>query len=142
MTQDQSELSNADENPLGRVLAIAGSDSSGGAGIQADIKTITALGGYAATAITAITAQSTQGVSAVTGVLPEMITGQIQAVLTDIGADAIKIGMLADRATVETVIDALDMFSSPAIPIILDPVMVATSGDKLLDDDAVSALKS
>ena len=130
------------ETPKGRVLIIAGSDSSGGAGIQADIKTVTALGGYAATAVTAITVQSTKGVSAIHGVPLEMIGGQIEAVLGDIGADAIKIGMLGNREIVETVDQALKDHASPAIPVILDPVMVATSGDRLLDDDAIETLKT
>ena len=120
-----------------RVLIIAGSDSGGGAGIQADIKTVTMLGGYAMTAVTAITVQNTLGVSAVHGVPPEIVSGQIRAVLDDIGADAIKIGMLGDSATVEAVADALDGVD---IPIVLDPVMVAKGGGKLLADEAVEAL--
>lgn len=120
-----------------RVLIIAGSDSGGGAGIQADIKTVTMLGGYAMTAVTAITVQNTLGVSAVHGVPPDIVSGQISAVLEDIGADAIKIGMLGDGATVEAVADALE---GADIPIILDPVMVAKGGGKLLADEAVEAL--
>lgn len=120
-----------------RVLIIAGSDSGGGAGIQADIKTVTMLGGYAATAVTAITVQDTLGVSAVHPVPPEIVAGQIRAVLDDIGADCIKIGMLGDAATVEAVADALD---GVAIPIVLDPVMVAKGGASLLAEEAVEAL--
>ncbi|WP_191254135.1 bifunctional hydroxymethylpyrimidine kinase/phosphomethylpyrimidine kinase [Kordiimonas sediminis] len=122
---------------VGRVLIIAGSDSGGGAGIQADIKTVTMLGGYAATAVTAITVQNTLGVTGIYPVPQEVIAGQIQSVLSDIGADVIKTGMLADIATIETVADVI-----PAtIPIVVDPVMVATSGDTLQSAEAVSALK-
>jgi hydroxymethylpyrimidine/phosphomethylpyrimidine kinase len=123
----------------GRVLAIAGSDSGGGAGIQADIKTITALGAYAATAITALTAQNTRGVHAIRMVPPEFIHQQIVVVLDDIGADAIKTGMLGDAATIETVTDALARHAA-AIPFVLDPVMVAKGGAHLLDPGAVHAL--
>lgn len=111
-----------------RVLIIAGSDSSGGAGIQADIKTVTALGGYAATAITAITVQNTLGVSAVHHIPPDIITGQIDVVLEDIGADAIKIGMIGDVATAEVIEKAIAPLK---VPVVLDPVLVATSGDSL-----------
>ncbi|TPE65038.1 bifunctional hydroxymethylpyrimidine kinase/phosphomethylpyrimidine kinase [Sandaracinobacter neustonicus] len=122
---------------IARVLIIAGSDSGGGAGIQADIKTVTMLGGYAATAITAITVQNTLGVSAVHPVPPEIVAAQIRAVLDDIGADAIKIGMLGDAATIEAVADAL---AGVTVPIVLDPVMVAKGGSALLAEDAVGAL--
>ena len=114
----------------GRVLIIAGSDPSGGAGIQADIKTVTALGGYAATAITALTVQNTQGVSAVYAVAPELVIAQIDAVLSDIGADAIKIGMIADRDMALVLAERLESVSGN-IPIVLDPVLAATSGDVL-----------
>ena len=110
----------------GRVLSIAGSDSGGGAGVQADIKTITALGGYATTAITALTAQNTLGVSEVFNVDPFLVESQVRVVLEDIGADAIKIGMLATRANVELVARQLDTHARQ-IPVVLDPVMVATS---------------
>jgi hydroxymethylpyrimidine/phosphomethylpyrimidine kinase len=120
-----------------RVLAIAGSDSGGGAGIQADIKTITMLGGYAATAVTAVTVQDTLGVSAIHAVPAEIVAAQIRSVLADIGADAIKIGMLGDAATVEAVADALEGVSAP---IVLDPVMVAKGGAALLEGEAVFAL--
>ncbi len=134
---DQGE----DRHPQGRVLSIAGSDSSGGAGIQADIKAVTALGGYAATAITAITVQNTTGVSAVHPVPADIIAGQIQAVLSDIGADAIKTGMLATTEVIKTVVDTLDAHADPLIPLVVDPVMVATSGDRLIDEEAVSAVR-
>ncbi|MEO1135942.1 MAG: bifunctional hydroxymethylpyrimidine kinase/phosphomethylpyrimidine kinase [Pseudomonadota bacterium] len=113
----------------GRVLIIAGSDPSGGAGIQADIKTVTALGSYAATAISAITVQNTRGVSAVHTVAPDVIAAQIEAVMGDIGADAIKIGMISDVETAQIIEDALKRYSG--IPVVLDPVLVATSGDAL-----------
>ncbi|MCG2842768.1 bifunctional hydroxymethylpyrimidine kinase/phosphomethylpyrimidine kinase [Sandaracinobacter sp. RS1-74] len=122
---------------LPRVLIVAGSDSGGGAGIQADIKTVTMLGGYAMTAVTAITVQNTLGVSAVHAVPPEIVSGQIRAVLEDIGADAVKIGMLGDGAIVEAVAQALEGFQGP---IVLDPVMVAKGGGQLLADEAVEAL--
>jgi hydroxymethylpyrimidine/phosphomethylpyrimidine kinase len=125
--------------PYARVLAIAGSDSGGGAGIQADIKAITALGAYAATAITALTAQNTLGVHGVHMVPPAFIAQQIAVVLTDIGADAIKTGMLGDVATIETVADALARHAA-GIPLVLDPVMVAKGGARLLDPGAVDAL--
>ncbi|WP_022729582.1 bifunctional hydroxymethylpyrimidine kinase/phosphomethylpyrimidine kinase [Fodinicurvata sediminis] len=125
----------------GRVLIIAGSDSGGGAGIQADIKTVTALQGYAATAITALTAQNTQGVHGVFGVDPDFIAQQIQVVLQDIGADSLKTGMLHSPAVIETVARELqDYFKK--IPLILDPVMVAQSGANLLEPEAVENLKN
>lgn len=124
-----------------RILIIAGSDSGGGAGIQADIKTCAAFGVYSATAITAVTAQNTLGVQAVEALSPAMVTAQIKSVLTDIGADVVKIGMLANREIIDAVADALEEHA-PDISIVLDPVMVATSGDKLLDDDAIEALKT
>jgi hydroxymethylpyrimidine/phosphomethylpyrimidine kinase len=123
----------------GRVLVVAGSDSGGGAGIQADIKTITALGGYAATAITAITAQDTHGVHGVLTVPPEIIVKQMRLVLDDIGADAIKVGMLRDAATVEAVSDVLDDVMH--IPLIVDPVMTAKGGATLMDGAAVEAMR-
>ncbi|HUB15572.1 MAG TPA: bifunctional hydroxymethylpyrimidine kinase/phosphomethylpyrimidine kinase [Acetobacteraceae bacterium] len=123
----------------GRVLAIAGSDSGGGAGIQADIKAITALGAYAATAITALTAQNTLGVQGIRIVPPEFIYQQIFVVLDDIGADAVKTGMLGDVTTIETVADALARHAI-GVPLVLDPVMVAKGGARLLDPGAVHAL--
>jgi len=121
-----------------RVLTIAGSDSGGGAGIQADIKAISATGSYASSAITALTVQNTQGVSAVHNVPLDIIEGQITAVLDDIGADAVKIGMLSCTDVVLCVRKAL--LSHGVTNIILDPVMVATSGDRLIDEDAIHVL--
>ena len=108
-----------------RILIIAGSDSGGGAGIQADIKTVTMLGGFATTAITAITAQNTLGVMAVHPVPTDMVIAQIDAVLNDIGADAIKIGMIGSAETANAVADRLAHID---MPIVFDPVMVASSG--------------
>ncbi|MCQ2153598.1 MAG: bifunctional hydroxymethylpyrimidine kinase/phosphomethylpyrimidine kinase [Bacteroidales bacterium] len=119
-----------------RVLAIAGSDSGGGAGIQADIKAISATGGYASTAITAVTVQNTLGVSAVHVIPADIVCAQIEAVIGDIGADAVKIGMLAWKRTVEAVASSLADFPN----VVLDPVMVSTSGHRLLEPDAVEAL--
>jgi len=124
----------------GRVLIVAGSDSGGGAGIQADIKTVTALGGYAATAITALTAQDTRDVYGVVGVEPEFIRKQMEVVLDDIGADVIKLGMLHDKAVIETVCEVLE--SVPAIPVVADPVMVAKGGARLLSEGAVEILRT
>jgi hydroxymethylpyrimidine/phosphomethylpyrimidine kinase len=124
----------------GRVLICAGSDSGGGAGIQADIKAVTALGGFAMTAITALTAQDTRGVHGVAGVPADFIRLQIQVVLQDLGADAIKTGMLADSATIGAVCDALAEFG-PGIPAVADPVMVAKGGHPLLAPEAVATLK-
>lgn len=121
-----------------RVLSIAGSDSGGGAGIQADLKTFSALGCYGMTAITAITAQNTLGVSAIHGVPPEVLRAQIRAVLDDIGADAIKIGMLHSPEVVTVVAQALDDYRIRHV--VLDPVMVATSGDRLMAQETVQVL--
>ncbi len=129
----------------GRVLICAGSDSGGGAGIQADIKAVTALGGFAATAITALTAQNTLGVQGVMGVPGDFIRLQIHSVLSDIGADAIKTGMLADSATITAVCDALAEFSPGlpmGIPLVADPVMVAKGGHPLLAAEAMETLKA
>ncbi len=123
----------------GRVLIVAGSDSGGGAGIQADIKTVTALGGFAATAITALTAQNTRGVFGVLGVAPDFIQQQMRVVLEDIGADAIKTGMLHTAEVIDAVCAAIDS-ASESMPLVVDPVMVATSGDALLDAGAEKAL--
>ncbi len=125
---------------LGRVLIIAGSDSGGGAGVQADIKTVTVLGGYAASAITAITVQNTLGVFGVHPILVEVVKAQAQAVLDDIGADAIKTGMLGDRVMVEAVAQVLDR--AAGVPAVIDPVMIAKGGASLLAADAVSAIQS
>lgn len=124
-----------------RVLVVAGSDSGGGAGIQADIKTITALGGYAATAITALTAQDTLGVHGIMPVPPAFVAQQMRVVLQDIGADAIKMGMLLDAKIVEACA-AVIMADARSVPLIIDPVMVSTSGSKLLQEDAVAALSA
>jgi hydroxymethylpyrimidine/phosphomethylpyrimidine kinase len=124
----------------GRVLVIAGSDSGGGAGIQADIKTITAFGAYAATAITALTAQDTLGVHAVHMVPPDFVARQIAVVLDDIGADIVKTGMLGDAAIVEVVCDTL-VRHAERVPVVVDPVMVATTGARLLQPDALAMLK-
>jgi hydroxymethylpyrimidine/phosphomethylpyrimidine kinase len=125
------------ERTPARILVIAGSDSSGGAGIQADIKTITCFGGYAMTAVTAITVQNTLGVSAIHPVPAEIVTGQIRACLDDIGADAIKIGMLGSWQIVEAVAEAL---AGVGVPIVLDPVMVAKGGAMLIDADAAEMM--
>jgi hydroxymethylpyrimidine/phosphomethylpyrimidine kinase len=126
---------------FGRVLIIAGSDSGGGAGIQADIKAVTALDAFAATAITALTAQNTKGVYGVLPVSAEFIRQQIAVVMDDIGADVIKIGMLGDTATIAVVCDALAA-CAPGVPVVLDPVMVAKGGHHLLAEDAVAVLRS
>jgi len=125
----------------GRVLVIAGSDSGGGAGIQADLKTVMALGGFATTALTALTAQNTRGVSAVLLVPAQFLRAQIDAVMADIGADAIKTGMLPDTGSIEAVADFIAGLPA-ALPFVLDPVMVATSGDRLQDEEALHALKT
>ena len=121
-----------------RVLTIAGSDSGGGAGIQADLKTFSALGCFGMTAITALTAQNTTGVRAIHGVPPEMLKDQIDAVVEDIGVDAVKIGMLHAPDIVHTVANAIDRHNLPKV--VLDPVMIATSGAVLIENDAVQAL--
>ncbi len=124
----------------GRVLVIAGSDSGGGAGIQADIKSIMAQGAYATTAITALTAQNTRGVQDILDVPPAFVVSQMHSILGDIGADIIKTGMLHNRALIESVAQA--RADAGRLPMLVDPVMVATSGDRLLQEDAVDALKS
>jgi hydroxymethylpyrimidine/phosphomethylpyrimidine kinase len=124
----------------GRVLIVAGSDSGGGAGIQADIKTVSMLDAYAATAITALTAQNTEGVFGVLPIPSEFVRRQIEVVLDDIGADAIKTGMLHDVAVIETIAAVLQERAT-AIPLVVDPVMVAKGGARLIDPAAVEALK-
>ena len=126
--------------PLGRILIIAGSDSGAGAGIQADLKTVMALGGYGATAITAVTVQNTLGVSAVHPIPVEIVLAQARAVLGDIGADAIKTGMLGDVAMVEAVASLLD--EATGLPAVIDPVMIAKGGAALLPDAAIAAVRS
>ncbi|EEE38888.1 phosphomethylpyrimidine kinase [Rhodobacteraceae bacterium KLH11] len=119
-------------------MTIAGSDSGGGAGIQADLKAMSALGVYGASVITAVTAQNTQAVTAVHGIPPDVIAAQIDAVLSDLDVRAIKIGMLATPDIIHTVAEAIAEFDGP---VVLDPVMVAKSGDALLADDAVQTLR-
>ncbi|RMA62537.1 bifunctional hydroxymethylpyrimidine kinase/phosphomethylpyrimidine kinase [Acidovorax sp. 100] len=121
-----------------RVLSIAGSDSGGGAGIQADLKTFSALGCYGMTAITAITAQNTCGVTGIHGIPPEMLKAQIDAVVQDIGVDAVKIGMLHSPDVVHVVAEAIRTYQLPHV--VLDPVMVATSGDRLIAQETVAVL--
>lgn len=125
----------------GRVLVVAGSDSGGGAGIQADIKTILALGAHAATAVTALTAQDTLGVHGIHPVPDEFVAQQMLVVLRDIGADAIKTGMLGEASLIETVCDTLDA-AAQGIAVVVDPVMVAKAGAPLLPDRAIGALRS
>lgn len=121
------------------VLAVAGSDSSGGAGIQADLKTVTALGVYGATAITALTAQNTRGVQAVHPVPAEFVAAQLASVLDDLEVSAVKIGMLGDADVVAVVAAALDRL--PGVPVVLDPVMVATSGDRLVAESTLDEIR-
>ena len=124
----------------GRVLIIAGSDSGGGAGIQADIKTVTMLDAFAMTAITALTAQNTEGVFGVLPIAPDFIRRQIEVVLDDIGADALKTGMLHDSAVIETVAEVIAERAS-AVPLVVDPVMVAKGGAPLIEPGAIDALR-
>jgi hydroxymethylpyrimidine/phosphomethylpyrimidine kinase len=126
------------DRPVPAVLSIAGSDSGGGAGIQADLKAFARCGVHGMTAITALTAQSTVAVEAVEQVAPEMIIAQVRAVAEDIGVDAVKIGMLGNAETVGAVVEALGLVGDA--PVVLDPVMVAESGARLLGDDALDAL--
>jgi hydroxymethylpyrimidine/phosphomethylpyrimidine kinase len=121
-------------------LTIAGSDSSGGAGIQADLKTFAALGVYGASVITAVTAQNTRGVRGVHPIPPQIVLEQMRALAEDLEVGAIKIGMLANRAVIEAVAEGLGRF--PGIPVVLDPVIAAASGDPLLEADAIDALRS
>ena len=125
----------------GRVLIVAGSDSGGGAGIQADIKTISALGGYAATAITALTAQNTLGVLGVLAIPAACVAQQMQVVLDDLGADAIKTGMLLNAGVIDAVTAIIDSTAIP-IPLIVDPVMIAKGGAALLDAAALDSLRT
>lgn len=124
----------------GRVLIVAGSDSGGGAGIQADIKTVTVLGGFAMTAVTALTAQNSLGVHGVVGVEPEFIRQQIEVVVGDLGVDAIKTGMLHSGPVIETVAGAIRDLA-PEVPLVVDPVMVAKGGAPLLESGAVGLLR-
>lgn len=126
------------ENSIRTVLSIAGSDSGAGAGIQADLKALTACGVYGTTAITAVTAQNTLGVTAIEAIAPATIIAQVRAVVEDIGVDAVKVGMLGTAETVAAVVEALNLVGDA--PVIVDPVMVAESGAVLLDDKARTAL--
>jgi len=121
-------------------LTVAGSDSSGGAGIQADLKTFAALRVYGASIVTALTAQNTRGVQGIHDVPPDFVTAQLDSVLSDLAVDAIKIGMLSSVSTIRAVADGLRRHAA-GIPVVLDPVMVATSGDRLISDEAVAVLR-
>jgi hydroxymethylpyrimidine/phosphomethylpyrimidine kinase len=123
---------------IARVLIVAGSDSGGGAGVQADIKTVTMLGGHAMTAVTALTAQNTLGVQGVLSVPPEFVVQQMRSCLDDIGADAVKIGMIGSAAVTHAVADVLEALD---VPIVFDPVMVATSGSVLADAETIAAFE-
>lgn len=138
MTTDPIEAASAALARYARVLTIAGSDSGGGAGIQADLKTFAALGCFGTSAITAITAQNTRGVRAIHAVPVAVLAAQIDAVLEDIGTDAVKIGMLHSAETARCVAAAIDRHALR--PVVLDPVMIATSGDALIDRDAVQVI--
>ena len=138
MTSDARSPSNPSLPRYVRVLTIAGSDSGGGAGIQADLKTFAALGCYGMSAITALTAQNTRGVQGILGVPPEFVRQQIDSVVGDIGVDAVKIGMLATPEVVHAVADAIEAHQLPHV--VLDPVMVATSGDRLIAAATVQVL--
>jgi hydroxymethylpyrimidine/phosphomethylpyrimidine kinase len=134
-----SYASSSKSKKIARILTVAGSDPSGGAGIQADIKTITSLGGYASSAITAITVQNTQKVFEIHQISGSLVKAQMEAVLDDIGADCIKIGMLGSIEVVDTVIKILNKY--PHIPVVFDPVMVASSGDRLIEKDAIKLIE-
>lgn len=125
----------------GRVLIVAGSDSGGGAGIQADVKTVTALGGYCGTAITVLTAQDTKTVARIEPVSADMVARQMHMMLDDIGVDCIKTGMLYSNDIVEAVADVIDA-KAMDIPLVVDPVLVAKSGESLLEEDAMQAFKA
>ncbi|MQX36302.1 bifunctional hydroxymethylpyrimidine kinase/phosphomethylpyrimidine kinase [Roseospira navarrensis] len=127
--------------PRGRVLIVAGSDSGGGAGIQADIKSVTALGGFAMTAITALTAQNTRGVHGVHGIPVDFVVQQMRVVLDDLGADAVKTGMMGLPDVIEAVADALADLA-PDVPLVVDPVMMAKGGHALLDPSAEATLRT
>jgi len=135
-------MANSLSNGVPTALTIAGSDSGGGAGIQADLKAFSALGVYGASVITAITAQNTRAVTAVHGIPTEIIAAQLDAVFDDIRIDAVKIGMLATSEIIRTVAEGLKHQSVPAAAVVLDPVMIAKSGDALLQDEAISSLRT
>lgn len=124
----------------GRVLIVAGSDSGGGAGLQADIKTVTVLGGYAMNAVTAVTVQNTLGVSGVHAIPPDIVRAQIEAVMSDLGADAWKLGMLGSAAHVRAVREAYEAVGA-GVPLVLDPVMIAKGGAPLLAGDAIAVIR-
>src|SRR5690349_10379092 len=126
--------------PVQRALTIAGSDSSGGAGIQADLKTFAALGVYGACAITAVTAQNTLGVITVEALMADLVTSQIEAIAGDIAIHATKTGMLATAAIVEAVTASIDELDLPNV--VVDPVLVSSSGDPLLDDDGLEVMRA
>ena len=129
----------------GRVLIVAGSDSGGGAGIQADIKTVTALGGYAMTAVTALTAQNTRGVFSIHDVPADFVAEQMRVVLSDIGADCVKVGMLHTPDVIEAVCEVLEAEARAGdrrVPVVVDPVMVAKGGESLLAPEAMASLKA
>ncbi|MGH3416454.1 MAG: bifunctional hydroxymethylpyrimidine kinase/phosphomethylpyrimidine kinase, partial [Actinocrinis sp.] len=126
---------------MNRVLTIAGSDSGGGAGIQADLKTMLALGVHGMSVVTAVTAQNSVGVHGVWPLPPEAVTAQFRAVVDDIGVDAIKIGMLGTASIAEAVARSLDGLDPP-VPVVLDPVAISKHGDRLLDDGALDILRS
>ncbi len=129
----------------GRVLIVAGSDSGGGAGIQADIKTVTALGGYAMTAVTALTAQNTRGVFSIHEVPADFVAEQMRVVLSDIGADCVKVGMLHTPDVIEAVCEVLEAEARAGgrrVPVVVDPVMVAKGGESLLAPEAMASLKA
>lgn len=140
MEMAKGEMASQGTRVNGRVLVVAGSDSGGGAGIQADIKTITALGGYAMTAITALTAQNTEGVNGIVETSGGFVAKQMRMVLKDIGADVIKIGMVPNEETIESVHYTYMEFA-PDIPIVLDPVMMAKGGHPLIDRDAIHLVR-
>jgi hydroxymethylpyrimidine/phosphomethylpyrimidine kinase len=134
------EAANDSGPAMGRVLIVAGSDSSGGAGLQADIKTVTMLGQYAATAVTAITVQNTKGVTGIEAMSPGTVAAQMRTVISDIGIDVVKTGMLHDAAVTETVLAVLDDVAFGG-DLVVDPVMVSTSGSLLLEKEAITALR-
>lgn len=126
---------------VGRVLTVAESDSSGSMGIQADIKTILAMGGYSTTAVTGVTAQTTKGIETLQTVDAALVAKQMRAVLADIGADAIKVGILFNEAIVNAVADVLDEYQQKNIPVVIDPSIITRNGTHLMDEHAISTLK-
>ena len=139
MFSNGGDCGNIDMTTVTRVLTIAGSDSGGGAGIEADLKTFTALGVYGMVALTSVTAQNTVGVSAISDLDPDLVAAQIDAVASDIGVDALKTGMLSHAAIIEVVADRIRHYTLPNL--VIDPVMVAKSGDALLQPQACECLK-